>query len=459
MKSSTSVLLSSLLLAGCSGGAGEDVSPTPTSDSPLGAIYVLDNTTLDALQGIKVSLNGKTETSDGEGKVPLNSPPSGSFSVTFEDPSGAYPPHRAFMNGWDGEWATDQSIIKTADANAIGQYFGVQLDRSRTTLTVSVWWQEEDYTINEMYGASVELSSHYDVALVQNSYEESGWYEGNTVSYDADYATVAFGNVDPGETYVFIDTPEEVGTCGAWPSEFEDGWDGTLQLKAGEVGIYSVLCTRASAYRTATPSQLAHAGGRRPFALLNLGLQVQETRQEPQQDSRAAGEPLHLTGQVSSDLAERTAFTASFDLQATPASAPTDVSLKVEHGGQTLQLALDREQESLRMQLGTQQLSASLNPDGTYSLDDQVIEGGARLRSLMARDARVGLISEPMLIAWMAGLYELERRGATRMVTNCSLSNDSRVIGTSLPAQLGCLRFGAKSLSCKLGEALSGSAR
>lgn len=455
MKNTTPLLLTVLVVTGCSGGTEDDTSPTPTPVPPLGEMYVLDNTTLDGLEGIKVSLNGSTEISDSEGKVPVYSPSAGPFSLKFEDPSGEYPTHRAYLNGWDGQWSMDQSIIKTADANAIGEYFGVQLDRSRATLTVSIWWQEEDYTINEMYGASIELLSDYEIALVQNSYEDSGWYEGNTISYDADYATVAFGNIDPGETYVYVETPEEVGTCGAWPSEFEDGWDGTLELEAGEVGVYSILCTRASAYRSPTAEQLAQAGGRRPFARLNLGLQVQEIRQEP----RTAGEPLHLMGQVASSAGGRSAFRSSFDLHATPSSAPTDVTLRVEDGGDILQLELDREQETLHLQLGTERLTAALNPDGTYSLDDQILQGAGRLRSLMARDARLNRLTEPMLIAWMAGLYELELRATTRFVTDHGVSNESRLASTSLPGQLGCLRFGANSLSCKLGETLAGSSR
>lgn len=465
MKNTTPILLTILVMTGCSGGDADDASPTPTPVPPLGELVVLDNTTLDALEGIKVSQDGSTELSNSEGKVPVYSPSAGPFSLKFEDPSGEYPTHRAYMNGWDGQWSMDQSIIKTTDANAIGDYFGVQLDRSRATLTVSIWWQEENYDINEMYGASIEIFSDYEIALVQNSFQDSGWYEGNTISYDADYATVAFGNVEPGETYVYVETPEEVGTCGAWPSEFEDGWDGTLELEAGEVGVYSILCTRASANRSPSAEQLAQAGGRRPFALLNLGLQVVETHQrvetgsQPQQVTRTAGEPLHLTGQVSSHAGGRSAFRSSFDLHATPSSAPSDVTLRVNDGGDTLLLELDRELETLYVQLGTERLTAALNPDGTYSLNDQLIQGAGRLRSLMARDVRLSRLTEPMLLAWMAGLYELELRATTRFVTSHGLSDASRLVSTSLPGQLGCLRFGANSLSCKLGETLSGSTR
>lgn len=458
MKNLTPLLLTILVGTACSGGDADDASPTPTPVPPLGELSVLDNTTLAALEGIKVSHDGSTELSNSEGKVPVYSPSAGPFSLTFEDPRGEYPTHRAYMNGWDGFWSMEQSIIKTTDANAIGDYFGVQLDRSRATLTVSIWWQEENYEINEMYGASIDLLSDYEIALVQNAYEDSGWYAGNTISYDADYATVAFGNVEPGETYVYVETPEEVGTCGAWPSEYEDGWDGTLQLSAGEVGIYSILCTRASANRSLTPEQLADAGGRRPFALLNLGLQVEAGQGELTSPPGTTDEPLHLKGQVTSKAGGRSAFRSSFDLHATPASAPTDVILRVNDGGEALLLELEREQETLSLQLGAERLTAALNPDGTYSLDDQLIQGAARLHSLMARDARLSRVTEPMLIAWMAGLYELELRAPTRFVTNCGLTN-SRLAATSLPAQLGCLRFGANSLSCKLGETLFGATR
>lgn len=396
-----------------------------------------DLATNNSLQGIETRVEGASETTSASGKVSLQVPLTGGYVLSAEDPSGEHPLHEIYLNGHGSGYDLDHTLVTAAEADRIAEALGASLDPSTGILAVGALWLQDNGFVAEMLGATVTIDANHGISVVQDPGSEAGWTPGDTVPATADLATVAFGGITPGDVRVTLSPPEAVGTCGAFPSELEDAWSQAVPVKAGQVTSLMILCTRAEAARQAPQT----TGGAASAALAPFALRATV------HPATTPGAPLRLEGAL--DLpAAGGGGAAQYTLTATPALAPTQVSLRVTSGADTLTLTLDTELDEILLGLGEHTVRLADFPDGTLGLDTTVYGGLGALVAALAADTRLASLTEAHLVGWMVALDALRRAARTRALTT---STRPRITTSpELPGRVACARFGLESDACRL---------
>jgi len=380
------------------------------------------------IEGVVLSADEDEDVSNRRGKATVAVPEAGDFELVAT--ADGRPTHHLFLSGTPGYWEFIYSLTTTADVEEITAALGVDYDPSLGIVEVNGAWTDGNW-MEGMPGATFDLDVDYGAAVLGDPGSEVGWKLGNSLQAGDARSMVAFVNVPVGEFSVSVTLPEEEASCGAFPSESEGVTDRRFSAAAGEVTAIIILCTRASdAQARAVPSQ--------PGLSLDL---------DP--PTRADG-ALRLSGRLDAGALGRASYTVS----ATPPDAPTRVLLDVSQpdgGALTLDERIDTATATL--DLGRGALSYAALPDGTYALDDLVLDSEpALLRALLA-DARLAELTEPMLLGWIHALAGLADAAPTRFQVSCDGGlNKVRMVHT--PTWLGCLRFGEDSMSCQLGRSM-----
>ena len=396
---------------------------------PSGSISLLFEEVSDtaAIEDVVVSSADDEDISNRNGKATIRGPEEGAYQVVAK--ADGRPTHRYFMSGETGYWEVYYALATHAEIERVGTALGLEIDPSLGIVEVNGIWTDGNW-LDGMPGATVDLDVPYGAALIGDPGSEAGWKLGNTLPSDRSISMVAFVNVPVGAFNVSLTTPEEAARCGTFPSDSDDATDGRFTAAAGEVSAIIYVCTKAS---DANARSVAEQRG--------LGLDVDAP-------SRVDG-TLKLGGRLDAGAVGQ----ASYTVRATPDDAPTRVQLDVRQpDGRALQLDQRVDTASATLDVGGGPLTYAALPDGTYALDARIFDSEPALFRAMLADARLGGLTEPMLLGWINAMRRLAEAAPTRIQVFCNEGVSARMVVT--PTQLGCLRFGLDSLSCQVGQSL-----
>lgn len=379
-----------------------------------------------AIEDVLLTSDDDEDVSNRNGKATIRGPEEGAYEVVAE--ADGRPTHRFFLSGETGYWELYYALTTDAEVARVTSALGLEQDPSKGIVEVNGIWTDGNW-LDGMPGATFDLDVAYGAALVGDPSSEAGWKAGTTLSANDARSMVAFVNVPAGEFGLSITLPETAASCGAFPSNIDGLEDRRYSVAAGEISAIIVVCTRAS-------DAEGRAVASRPGLRLDL---------EPPARSDGA---LQIAGRLDAGAIGRARYSA----RATPDDAPTHLKLEVSQpDGRALTLNQRVDTTSTTLDVGGGSLSYAALPDGTYALDDRVLDSEpALLRALLA-DARLAGLTEPMLLGWMNALGGLAEAAPTRIQVFCN-GGLSRMVNT--PTQLGCLRFGPDSLSCQVGRSL-----
>ncbi len=410
----SAVIVGALVLPGC---------------HPSGSISLLFEEVGDtaAIEDVLLTSEDDEDISNRNGKATIRGPEEGAYEVVAE--ADGRPTHRFFMSGETGYWEIYYGLTTHADVERISTALGLEVDPALGIVEVAGIWTDGNW-LDGMPGATIDLDVPYGAALIGDPGSEAGWKLGNTLPANEAASMVAFVNVPVGAFNVTLTTPEEAARCGTFPSDSDDATGGRFTAAAGEISAIIYVCTKASDpnARTASPRQ---------------GLRV-----DTEPTVRADG-VVQLGGRLDAGAIGQ----ASYALRATPEDAPTRVQLEVgQPDGRALRLDQRLDMASTTVDVGGGPLSYAALPDGTYALDGRVLDSEPALLRALVADARLADLTEPMLLGWIQALSGLAEAAPTRIQVSCEKGfSKDRMVHT--PTQLGCLRFGADSLSCQVGQA------
>ncbi len=395
---------------------------------PSGSISLLFEEVSDtaAVEDVLLSSDDDEDISNRNGKATIRGPEAGDYEVVAE--ADGRPTHRFFLSGETGYWELYYSLTTDAEVARVTSALGLEQDPALGIVEVNGIWTDGNW-LDGMPGVTFDLDVAYGAALIGDPNSEAGWTLGNTLPRDGSRSMVAFVNVPVGEFSVNVTLPEEEASCGAFPSNTDGITDRRFSVAAGEVSAIILVCTKASDASARTVA---------PRSGLRLDL-APPTRRDG---------ALQLSGELDAGALGQ----ASYALRATPEDAPTRVQIDVQQpDGRALVLDQRIDTATVTLDVGGGALSYAELPDGTFSLDAQVLDSEpALLRALLA-DARLSGLTEPMLLGWIQALSGLAEAAPTRIQVRCDSGISARV---SLPTQLGCQRFGSDSLACQIGKSI-----
>jgi hypothetical protein len=252
-----SLLICLIALSGCSNDksaddtgetTGETTGQTTTAPATVDgemrySIYRSDL----ALEGVEVTTELGTSTSDADGVAVVEVPAWSPFQIVSVHPDY----HSMYFFGYscgpgclpeldapfsEGFFFTGEPMIAPSVSSEVASLFGGSVDAAKGHVIVSVLGPVSATVVSAIAGGEVSLSEPYGLAFVEDASARYGVSEG-TESRDG---AIGFMNIAPGPVTVTVDPPDGTTTCDIFPSE------GSYVASSYEIEVYADTVSRLS---------------------------------------------------------------------------------------------------------------------------------------------------------------------------------------------------------------------